>query len=75
MSQFVFRCGMTLALPLFPLYWVRELHASDSWIGIINTVNNGVLLVAYFLWSAVSRRRATCWCCGPAPSAWAFTRC
>ena len=56
-SQFVFRCGITLALPLFPLYWVRELNASDSWIGIINTVNSGVLLVAYFIWSTVSRRR------------------
>ncbi len=57
LSQFVFRCGITLALPIFPLYWVRELHASDAWIGIINTVNSGVLLVAYFLWSSVSRRR------------------
>jgi hypothetical protein len=56
-SQFVFRCGMALALPLFPLYWVRELNASDSWIGIINTVQNGVLLGAYFMWSSLSRRR------------------
>jgi len=56
LSQFVFRCGLTLALPLFPLYWVRELQASDGWIGIINTVNSGVLLVAYFIWSTLSRR-------------------
>lgn len=57
LSQFVFRCGITLALPIFPLYWVRELNASDAWIGAINTVNSGVLLVAYFLWSSLSRRR------------------
>lgn len=56
-SQFVFRCGLTLAIPLFPLYWVRELGASDGWIGIINTVNSGVLLVAYFIWSTLTRRR------------------
>jgi hypothetical protein len=56
-SQFVFRCGLTLSMPLFPLYWVRELSASDSWIGVINTVNSAVLLVAYFLWSMVSQRR------------------
>jgi MFS family permease len=56
-SQFVFRCGLTLAIPLFPLYWVRDLHASDSWIGVINTVNSAVLIVAYFLWSKVSERR------------------
>ena len=57
LSQFVFRCGLTLAIPLFPIYWVRDLGASDAWIGVINTVNSGVLLVAYFLWSALSRRR------------------
>jgi MFS-type transporter involved in bile tolerance (Atg22 family) len=56
-SQFVFRCGLALALPLFPLYWVRELNASDGWIGVINTVNSGVLLVAYFIWSTLSRRK------------------
>jgi len=58
-SQFMFRFGLTLAVPLFPLYWVRELHASDAWIGIINTVQNAVLLGAYFLWSTLSRRRGT----------------
>jgi hypothetical protein len=57
LSQFVFRCGLAMAIPLFPLYWVRDLGASDAWIGVINTVNSGVLLVAYFLWSTVSRRR------------------
>ena len=56
-SQFVFRCGLTLSIPLFPLYWVRELNAPDSWIGVINTVNSAVLMVAYFLWSKVSERR------------------
>jgi hypothetical protein len=56
-SQFVFRFGIAFALPLFPLYWVRELNASDFWIGIINTVQNAVLLGAYFMWSALSRRR------------------
>jgi hypothetical protein len=57
LSQFVFRCGLTLSIPLFPLYWVRDLGASDSWIGVINTVNSGVLMVAYLLWSSLSRRR------------------
>ena len=58
-SQFVFRCGIALAVPLFPLYWVRELQASDWWIGVINTVQNAVLLGAYFLWSELSRRRGS----------------
>jgi hypothetical protein len=55
-SAFVFRCGVAMALPLFPLYWVREVAASDAWIGIISTAGSGVLLVAYFLWSLAVRR-------------------
>jgi len=56
-SQFVFRCGMAMAIPLFPLYWVRTVGASDSAIGLINTVQSSVLLIAYTLWIAVARRR------------------
>jgi MFS family permease len=57
LSSFVFNCGLTLALPLFPLYWVRSLGASDFWIGVINTVNSGIVMVGYFLWTMVVRRR------------------
>jgi MFS family permease len=56
-SQFVFRFGLTWALPLFPLYYVHTLGADDAQIGVINTVNSAVLLVAYFMWSRISRRR------------------
>ncbi|MBC8159984.1 MAG: MFS transporter [Roseiflexaceae bacterium] len=55
-SQLVFRFGMGLGLPLFPLYWVRELDASDAWIGVINTTGSAVLLVAYFMWASLTRR-------------------
>jgi MFS family permease len=56
-AQFVYRCGITMAIPLLPLYWVRIAQASDSSIGLINTVNSGVLMIAYALWIAISRRR------------------
>ncbi len=56
MSQFVFRWGLSMAIPLLPLYWVRQLNASDTAIGLINTVQGAILLVAYFFWSRMSRR-------------------
>jgi MFS family permease len=56
-SAFVFRGGVAMALPLLPLYWVREVGASDAWIGIINTANSGVLLIAYFIWAMLVSRR------------------
>lgn len=55
-SQFVYRFGLAFALPLFPLYYVHILHASNLAIGIINTVQSAVLIVAYFIWVRVSRR-------------------
>lgn len=55
-SQFIFRAGLSMALPLLPLYWVRELHASDINISFINTAQTVVLLVAYLLWTRLARR-------------------
>jgi MFS family permease len=47
------------SVPLFPLYFVREVQASNSWIGIISTVQTSVLLVGYFLWTQESRLRGS----------------
>ncbi len=55
-SQFIFRAGLSMALPLLPLYWVRELQASDINISFINTSQTVVLLVAYLLWTRLARR-------------------
>lgn len=52
---FVFRLGLSLALPLFPLFYVRNLNANDAQIGLINTMQGIVLIVAYFFWSRISR--------------------
>lgn len=56
-SQFIYRFGMAFAIPLFPLYYVRELNATDQQIGFIATVSGAVLLVAYFLWARVTKKR------------------
>lgn len=58
-KRFVFLTGATLATPLFPLYFVREVHASDSWIAAINTAQTVILIIGYFFWSQQSRRRGS----------------
>lgn len=57
--RFIFLIGTTLAVPLFPLYYVREVGASDAWIGIFNTAQTGVLLLGYFAWTMISRARGS----------------
>lgn len=56
-SQFVYRFGLAFAIPLFPLYYVRELNASDQQIGFIATVSGAVLMGAYFMWARVTKKR------------------
>lgn len=56
-SQFIYRFGLAFAIPLFPLYYVRVLNASNEQIGFIATVNGAVLLGAYFLWTRVTKKR------------------
>ncbi len=56
-SQFLFRAGLAMALPLLPIYWVRNADASDAWISIINTAQTVALLVAYIAWTRITRRR------------------
>jgi hypothetical protein len=56
LSQFFFQCAAAMVLPLFPLYWVREIHAPNTWIGAITMAQSGSLLLGYFTWAALSRR-------------------
>jgi Na+/melibiose symporter-like transporter len=58
-KRFVFLTGISLALPLFPLYYVRVVNASDADIGLINTAQSAILLVGYFLWTYESRLRGS----------------
>jgi MFS family permease len=58
-KRLVFITGTMLATPLFPLYYVREVQANDSWIGFINMAQTAVLLVGYFIWTRQSRLRGS----------------
>jgi MFS family permease len=44
---------------LVPLYLVRYVHASDQWISIITTSQIAVMVLGYFFWTRLGRRRGT----------------
>jgi MFS family permease len=56
-KRFVYLSAISLSAPLFPLYFVRVVGASDKNIGTINMTISLVLLFGYFFWTWVSRRR------------------
>ncbi len=59
MKRFIFMSGVSLSAPLIPLYLVRYVHASDQWISFINMSQTAVMLVGYFLWTRLGKRRGT----------------
>ncbi len=56
-KRFVYFSALMLSLPIMPLYLVRDVEATDSQIGAISMTMNLVMLVGYFLWPRVSKRR------------------
>lgn len=47
--QAVFQAGLMMAVPLFPLHWVRTLNADDNAIGTVSMVQSVTLLIGYTL--------------------------
>ena len=56
-KRFVYFSALVLSQPIMPLFLVREVRATDGQIGIINMTLTLVMLVGYFFWPWVSRRR------------------
>jgi hypothetical protein len=56
-KRFVYLSAMALGAPIFPLYYVRQAQASDAQIGAINMTLTLMLMVGYFSWARISRKR------------------
>jgi MFS family permease len=56
-SAFLFHWGLFLPIPLYSIYWVRNLQATDSWIGLLAMVQNATTVLAYLFWGRAATRR------------------
>ncbi|MEP7198251.1 MAG: MFS transporter [Chloroflexota bacterium] len=59
LAMFVLHWGLYLPLPLYSLYWVRTLHASDSFIGLLLTVQSITTMVVYPILPRLNARIGT----------------
>ena len=59
LCAFAYHWGLYLTIPLYSIYWVRYLHASDSWIGFLGMVLGAVTALAYPFWGQQASRRGT----------------
>jgi len=56
-KRFVYFSAIVLGQPIMPLFLVREVGATDSQIGTVNMTLTLIMLVGYFFWPWVSRKR------------------
>jgi hypothetical protein len=56
LRAFVYTAGVGLTLPLLPLFYVREVHAPDAWIGIIGAGQSAGAVGGYLLARRISQR-------------------
>ena len=57
LTSFLFQWGLFFTVPLYSIYWVRNLNASDGWVGVINTVGTATTILFYPLWGRLTSRR------------------
>jgi MFS family permease len=51
----VFVAGVRLVTPLLPLFYVKTIHASDAWIGLIAMAQGLALVAGYVFWRKAAR--------------------
>ncbi|MBI5034053.1 MAG: MFS transporter [Chloroflexi bacterium] len=56
---FIFYWGMAFPIPLYSIYWVRVINASDGWVGLLNMVGSATTIIFYPLWGRLTMRRGT----------------
>ena len=57
LTTFVLRFGLNLPTALYSIYWIRNLNASDLWIGWRGTASSLALVVGYFAWGRIAGRK------------------
>lgn len=55
-KRFVYFSALVLAQPIMPLFFVREVDATDAEIGTVTMTMTLVMLAGYFIWPRASRK-------------------
>jgi hypothetical protein len=58
-KRLVYLLGLAFAAPLFPLYFVHGIKATDDWIAKINMAFTIGAMLGYVLWTRISRKKGS----------------
>jgi MFS family permease len=56
LANLVYRLVLTMPAGLFSVFWVNDLRATDTWIGLRGTTGYAALVVGYWFWGRVANR-------------------
>lgn len=56
LNTFLFNLGAWMLGPLYMIFFVRELKATDSWVGLHTTLAHIGVVVGYWIWRRLARR-------------------
>lgn len=57
MNLAVYHIGLTIAGPLFNVYYINQLKVTDTWLGINSAAASAGVIMGYLFWERVLRRR------------------
>jgi predicted MFS family arabinose efflux permease len=60
-NTLIFNIAFWMAAPLLPIYFVRELKATDGWLGIWLALISGSAVIGNLIWPRLIERRGYAW--------------
>jgi len=60
-GSFAFNWGLYFPMALYSIYRVRDLGASDTWLGLLSTTMSAVQTVMFLVWGRVMKQRGNRW--------------
>lgn len=58
-SSFIFHWGLFFPIPLYSIYWVRVLNASEGWVGVFSMIGSATSILFFPLWSRLTTQRGS----------------
>lgn len=57
LASFIFHIGLFWPGPLYSIYWVKYLNATEGWIGLMLMIQSAANAVSNYFWGRVATRR------------------
>lgn len=57
----IYNIGLTIAAPLFTVYYINQLKADDAWLGLNSAAASLGVVLGYLMWERILRKKSYAW--------------